>query len=364
MITKNNEHTVHTQPGHNSATKIAVVFPGQGSQAVGMLQDFYQNYAIFRDYMAQASEILGYDLWSLIQTDGERLNQTRFTQPALLACEIAIWAVAQQLGVTTIASGITHTSNITNVDGLAGHSLGEYSALVAGGVLTFADALRLVALRGQWMQEASLAPTGMVVLVGLDETAAQQVCALCGSGSTPTDPQDPHYLTLANCNSHQQFVLSGYLAACEQAITHAKALGAKIAKLLPVSVASHSALMQPAAERLAQEFGQVTFNPPQLPIYRDIDGTLHQDPAAIPIALAQQTVSGVQWIRIIENMLQDGVTKICECGPKNVLTGLNRRIIATWQAKLATGRSAAAAQTEIIVESWDSCEHLRASLQV
>lgn len=318
----------------SDAQKLAVVFPGQGSQKLAMLQDFYHDYKVFRERISLASEVLGYDLWSVIQSDNDRLNQTRYTQPALLASSLGIWEVAKEFGMPCPA-------------GLAGHSLGEYSALVAGGVLDFTDAVRLVSLRGEWMEEASgTVATGMLVVVGLNEEEIQQ---LRGSD----DPTDHNFLVVANYNSPKQFVLSGYCTACEQAASAAKRMGAKIARLLPVSVASHSELMRKAAERLEEEFNKLTFKTPVIPIYRDVDGGIHQDPLRIPLDLKMQTVAGVQWVKIVEHLLRDGINKICECGPGHVLTGLNRQIVAVVNSGM---------EAEVLVESWESTEQLRSSL--
>lgn len=311
-------------------SNIALVFPGQGSQKLGMLQDYYTKFKLFRDKFTEASDLLGYDLWKLISEDEAKLNQTRFTQPALLTSSIAILEVAKELAPEL------------NFSAVAGHSLGEYSALVVSGALDFKDALTLVAKRGEWMQEAANnLDTAMLVVVGLDLDKTFSL-------ANETDPKDPTYLAIANINSPKQVVLSGYKSACEAAAPKAKALGAKIAKILPVSVAAHCALMSPAAKKLQEALNLVSFKPFKTRVLRDIDGAVYAAQDEVASSLTQQIVKGVQWVKIVENLVSSGVNSIFECGPGHVLTGLNRQIVA--------------AHPEIILESWETVQQLENSL--
>lgn len=287
--------------------KIALVFPGQGSQRLGMLKDFYDKFKVFRDKFEEASTALHYDLWHVIAEDEAKLNQTRFTQPALLASSLAILEAAKELAPIDAVS-------------MAGHSLGEYSALVAAKALDFKDALTLVAKRGEWMQEAAAsADTAMLVVVGLELNEVRSL-------ANDKDPNSHDYLAVANINSPKQIVLSGYRAACDEAAKRAKELGAKIAKILPVSVAAHCALMQPAALKLKEALKDVNFHPFQAEVLRDIDGKAYSSPSDIASSLVEQVVKGVEWVSIIKNLLASKVTSIFECGPGHVLTGLNRQI--------------------------------------
>ncbi|MEI8596105.1 ACP S-malonyltransferase [Photobacterium sp. SP02] len=287
-------------------SKFAIVFPGQGSQAVGMLAELAEQYESVQQTFAQASDALGYDLWALVQNGpAEDLNQTHRTQPALLAASVAIWRVWQQEGGAQPAV-------------LAGHSLGEYSALVCAGVLDFSDAIKLVELRGQLMQEAVPAGVGaMSAIIGLDNDAIAKACEEAAQGEV---------VAPVNFNSPGQVVIAGHKAAVERANELCKAAGAKRALPLPVSVPSHCALMKPAADKLAVALESVTFNTPVIPVINNADVATETDPAAIKLALVKQLYGPVRWTESVERMAAEGIELLLEVGPGKVLTGLTKRI--------------------------------------
>ncbi|KYN85886.1 malonyl CoA-ACP transacylase [Vibrio cidicii] len=293
-------------------SKFAIVFPGQGSQAVGMLAELGEQYDIVKETFAQASEALGYDLWSLVQNGPvEDLNQTFRTQPALLASSVAIWRVWQQLGLAQPAN-------------LAGHSLGEYSALVCAGVIDFKQAIKLVELRGQLMQEAVPAGTGaMYAIIGLDDEAIAKACEDAAQGEV---------VSPVNFNSPGQVVIAGSKDAVERAGVLCKEAGAKRALPLPVSVPSHCALMKPAADKLAIALESIEFNAPQLPVINNVDVVAETDPVKIKDALVRQLYSPVRWTESVELMSNQGVEKLLEMGPGKVLTGLTKRIVKSLEA--------------------------------
>ncbi|POF49646.1 ACP S-malonyltransferase [Vibrio vulnificus] len=293
-------------------SKFAIVFPGQGSQAVGMLADLGEQYEIVKQTFAQASEALGYDLWALVQNGpAEDLNQTFRTQPALLASSVAIWRVWQELG-------------LAQPENLAGHSLGEYSALVCAGVIDFQEAIKLVELRGQLMQEAVPAGTGaMYAIIGLDDEAIAKACEEAAQGEV---------VSPVNFNSPGQVVIAGSKDAVERAGALCKEAGAKRALPLPVSVPSHCALMKPAAEKLAVALESIEFKAPQLPVINNVDVVAETDPAKIKDALVRQQYSPVRWTESVELMSSQGVEKLLEMGPGKVLTGLTKRIVKSLEA--------------------------------
>ncbi|MBE3653678.1 [acyl-carrier-protein] S-malonyltransferase [Vibrio navarrensis] len=293
-------------------SKFAIVFPGQGSQAVGMLAELGEQYDIVKETFAQASEALGYDLWSLVQNGpAEDLNQTFRTQPALLSSSVAIWRVWQQLGLAQPAN-------------LAGHSLGEYSALVCAGVIDFKQAIKLVELRGQLMQEAVPAGTGaMYAIIGLDDDAIAKACTEAAQGDV---------VSPVNFNSPGQVVIAGSKDAVERAGVLCKEAGAKRALPLPVSVPSHCALMKPAADKLAIALESIEFNTPQLPVINNVDVVAETDPVKIKDALVRQLYSPVRWTESVELMSHQGVEKLFEMGPGKVLTGLTKRIVKSLEA--------------------------------
>lgn len=288
-------------------TQFAFVFPGQGSQTVGMLTELAATYPLVEKTFREASDALGYDLWQLVsQGPAEELNKTWQTQPALLAASVAIYRVWQQQGGEQPAL-------------MAGHSLGEYSALVCAGVLNFADAVKLVELRGKLMQEAVPEGTGaMQAIIGLDDAAIRKACEESAQGQV---------VSPVNFNSPGQVVIAGNKEAVERAGAACKAAGAKRALPLPVSVPSHCALMKPAADKLAVALESITFNAPAVPVINNVDVKAETDAAAIRHALVRQLYSPVRWTESVEAMAAQGVTQLLEMGPGKVLTGLTKRIV-------------------------------------
>ena len=286
-------------------TSLAFVFPGQGSQQKGMLSDVAARFPVVAETFAEASAALGFDLWSLCQNDEDALNRTENTQPALLTASIALWRIWQ-------------AENGAQPAFLAGHSLGEYTALVAAGVLSLADAVRLVALRGRLMQEAVPAGTGaMAAILGLSD---DDVLAAC------RDAAAEGVVEAVNFNSPAQVVIAGEKAAVEAAMRHAAGKGAKRALILPVSVPSHCSLMKSAAEKLAVALQDVTFNTPAIPVVQNVAARIEADADSMRQALVAQLYSPVQWVRSVEWLAAQGVTRTLECGPGKVLCGLNKRI--------------------------------------
>lgn len=293
-------------------SKFSIVFPGQGSQAVGMLKELGEQYDVVKQKFAEASEALGYDLWALVQEGpAEKLNETFRTQPALLTSSVAIWRVWQEQGLEQPAN-------------LAGHSLGEYSALVCAGVIDFKAAIKLVELRGQLMQEAVPAGTGaMYAIIGLADDAIAKACEEAAQGEV---------VSPVNFNSPGQVVIAGSKAAVERAGALCKEAGAKRALPLPVSVPSHCALMQPAADKLALALEEIEFNAPNIAVINNVDVVAESDPAKIKSALVRQLHSPVRWTESVQLMHEQGVEKLLEFGPGKVLTGLTKRIVKTLSA--------------------------------
>lgn len=288
-------------------TKFAMVFPGQGSQTVGMLKELSEQNAIVKETFAQASSVLGYDLWQVVQ-DGpaEELNKTWITQPALLAASVAIFRVwGAQDGAKP--------------EFMAGHSLGEYSALVCAGVIDFQDAIKLVELRGKLMQEAVPAGTGaMYAIIGLDNDAIAKACEQAAQGQV---------VSPVNFNSPGQVVIAGNKDAVERAGVLCKEAGAKRALPLAVSVPSHCALMKPAADKLAEALDKLTFNQPLYPVINNVNVTIENNAQAIKQALVAQLYSPVRWTETVEYMANNDTTVLIEVGPGKVLTGLTKRIV-------------------------------------
>ena len=285
--------------------KFAFVFPGQGSQAVGMLNGFADN-AVVQETVSEASEALGFDLGKLI-ADGpkEELDLTTNTQPVMLTSSVAFYRA-------WIAAGGTVPEVI------AGHSLGEFSALVAAGVIPFKDAVKLVRFRAQAMQEAvPVGVGGMAAIIGLDSTALKQACQ---------EAAQDEVVEPANFNSPTQIVIAGHKTALARACEAAKAKGAKRALMLPVSAPFHSSLLKPASDRLAEYMADLTFSVPQIPLINNVDVAILNDPQAIKDALVRQAASPVRWVETIEKMAGMGITHIVECGPGKVLAGLCKRI--------------------------------------
>ncbi|WP_335925209.1 ACP S-malonyltransferase [Shewanella algae] len=304
----------------------AFVFPGQGSQAVGMLADLAEGYPVVTETFREASEVLGYDLWQLVQQGpAETLNETDKTQPALLSASVALYRAWQAAGKAAPKV-------------MAGHSLGEYSALVCAGVLKFTDAVKLVELRGQLMQQAVPAGTGaMFAIIGLDNDAIAKACEDSAEGAV---------VSPVNYNSPGQVVIAGEKAAVERAAAACKAAGAKMAVALPVSVPSHCALMKPAADKLANALGNIEFSQPQIPVINNADVAQPQAAADIRDALVRQLYSPVRWTETVEAMAAMGVTELYEVGPGKVLTGLCKRINKSLTAKAVNDAASLAALIE------------------
>jgi len=289
--------------------QLAFVFPGQGSQSVGMLTEMAESFPDVKDTFAQASEVLELDLWALV-TNGpaDELNQTQNTQPAMLAAGVALWK-------TWCAQSEVRPAY------MAGHSLGEYTALVCSGVLNFADAIALVAARGRFMQEAVPDGVGaMAAVLGLTDEQVIQVC---------TDAAQGEVCSAVNFNSPGQVVIAGNSAAIDRAMVAAKEAGAKRALKLPVSVPSHCALMQPAADKLYAKMQGINFAQPDVTLLHNVDVTEHKDAEGIRQALKQQLFMPVRWVDTVNAIAGAGVTTIAELGPGKVLMGLNKRIVKT-----------------------------------
>jgi len=294
------------------SANIAFVFPGQGSQSVGMLAELGANHHVVVETFSQASEVLGYDLWQLVQQDQNGLlNQTHITQPALLSASVALWRLWLEKG------GITPTM-------LAGHSLGEYSALVCAGALGFSDAIRLVEARGQFMQAAVPPGEGaMAAIIGLDNDAVALACEVSAQGQT---------VAPVNYNSPGQVVIAGSKLAVERAMVACKAGGAKRALALPVSVPSHCSLMLPAAEKLRTILAGVKMSLPIIPVVHNVDAKLASSSEAIISNLVAQLHQPVLWTQCVESIAASGVDLVVECGPGKVLNGLTKRINKTLQS--------------------------------
>ncbi len=285
---------------------LAFVFPGQGSQSVGMLKDLADQYPEVEATFREASDALAYDLWDIVQNGPvEKLNQTDVTQPAMLSAGVAVWRIWQTKGGAKPVM-------------MAGHSLGEYTALVCAGVLDFADAVKLVAERGRLMQEAVPAGEGvMAAILGLEDAAVRQVCE---------EAAESEVLSAVNFNSPGQVVVAGQKTAVERALKVAKDKGAKRALMLPVSVPSHCALMKPAAGKLALLLAQVELREPAIPVINNVDVHAGIRTDDIRAALVKQLHSPVRWVETIRRMADEGVNRLIECGPGKVLVGLNKRI--------------------------------------
>jgi [acyl-carrier-protein] S-malonyltransferase len=289
-----------------TTSTLAFVFPGQGSQKQGMLAELAGQYPIVQETFAEASEVLGYDLWQLSQ-DGpqEALNMTERTQPLLLAASVAIWRVWLQQKTARPAL-------------MAGHSLGEWSALVCAEVVTFADAIRLVQLRGKYMQEA--VPTGvgtMAAIIGLDDQSIIDACKAAEEGEE---------VSAVNFNSPGQVVIAGHVSAVDRAIAICKDKGAKKAMTLAVSAPFHSALLKPAADRLAEKIAGVTFSTPAVPVVHNVNAKTEADPEQIKQRMIEQIYHPVLWVDCVNVLVAQGVTSAVECGPGKVLSGLMKRI--------------------------------------
>jgi [acyl-carrier-protein] S-malonyltransferase len=285
----------------------AFVFPGQGSQSVGMVHELAGVYSEITDTFREANEVLGFDLWQIVEAGPvETLNQTQVTQPAMLAAGVAVWR-------TWCAQGGTSPNVV------AGHSLGEYSALVCAQALSFVDALRLVADRSRFMQEAVPAGTGaMGAILGMSAEAVEQVCAEAAQGEV-VEP--------ANFNSPVQVVVGGAAGAVDRALALAKQKGAKRVVRLPMSAPSHCSLMHPAAKRMAERLKRTDIQAPRIPVINNVNAAVVDDAQAIRDALARQIEAPVRWVEVVQKIAASGATRIMECGPGRVLTSLGKRIV-------------------------------------
>ncbi|WP_372879465.1 ACP S-malonyltransferase [Spongiibacter marinus] len=286
------------------AKKLAFVFPGQGSQKVGMLADLAAAFPEVKNTFAEASDALDYDMWALVQ-EGEQaqLNLTETTQPVLLTASVAVWRLWLAQGGLRPAM-------------MAGHSLGEFSALVCAGAIDFADAVRLVRARGQYMQTAVPVGEGaMAAVLGLDDAKIEEICAATEG-----------VVEAVNYNSPGQVVVAGHTQAVEAALGALKDAGAKRAMLLPVSAPFHTSLMRPAGEKLAQALAELTINAPVIPVVHNVHAQTEANPAQIKELLTQQIYSAVKWVSCVQTMTDSGIEMTVECGPGKVLSGLNKRI--------------------------------------
>lgn len=285
---------------------LAFIFPGQGSQKVGMLADAAAEFPIIEETFQQASSVLGYDLWALVQNGPqEDLNLTERTQPMLLTASVALWRAWSQRSQSTPAL-------------MAGHSLGEWSALVCAGVVDFKDAVKLVQLRGKYMQAAVPAGVGsMAAIIGLDDASILEACDAAAENEV---------VSAVNFNSPGQVVIAGNTAAVERACELCKEKGAKRALLLAVSAPFHSSLLKPAADRLAEDIKTITFNSPTIPVVHNVNAAAETDPARIKELMIEQIYNPVLWVDCMGALVNAGIDTCVECGPGKVLSGLTKRI--------------------------------------
>lgn len=282
------------------------IFPGQGSQKTGMLADLAQSYPLVTDTFAEASSVLGYDLWALTQGGPEEeLAKTHITQPLMLTSSVALWRLWQSLGGTSPSL-------------MAGHSLGEYSALTCAGAIAFTDAVALVRKRGEYMQSAvPLGEGGMVAIIGLDDDKVVAACEQARQGEE---------VAAVNFNSPGQVVIAGHIAAVGRASELCKAAGAKRALPLPVSAPFHSPLMRPAADRFATDLAAVAFTSPAIPVLQNFGLECPNDPETIRGNLVSQIYNPVPWVETINRFAATGISLVLEMGPGRVLSGFNKRI--------------------------------------
>lgn len=286
--------------------KTSILFPGQGSQSIGMLSDAYREFETVRNSFTEASEALGFDMWELVSNGPiEELNKTENTQPSILISSVALYRVWQELG------GVAPCC-------VSGHSLGEYTALVAAEALSFTDAVKLVQLRGQLMQKAvPLGEGAMAAIIGLDDDGVVAACESASQGDV---------VSAVNFNAPGQVVIAGSKVAVDRAIIACKEAGAKRALPLPVSVPAHSALMKQAAERLEQELRLINFNDASIPVIQNVTASLESDKDILIDNLIKQLYSPVLWTQSVKRVAEQGATAIVECGPGKVLAGLVKRI--------------------------------------
>ncbi|MDX1519201.1 MAG: ACP S-malonyltransferase [Gammaproteobacteria bacterium] len=296
---------------------LGIVFPGQGSQSVGMLDELSRDHPQMKETFTEASDVLGYDLWHLvINGPAAELNRTEKTQPAMLAAGVAVWRIWLKRGGQVPAM-------------VAGHSLGEYTALVCADALSFEDALLLVADRGAYMQNAVPDGTGaMAAILGLDDEKVIDVCEQAAQGEV---------VAPANFNSPGQVVIAGHIQAVQRALETARASGAKRAVMLSVSVPSHCELMKPAADKLAGDLKNTEIKLPSIPVIHNVDAETKTDPDSIRSALVEQLYRPVQWTTCVRALAGKGMVKLVECGPGKVLSGLNKRIDRSLECLATSG---------------------------
>lgn len=287
---------------------LAFVFPGQGSQKIGMLAELAAEFSIVEKTFSEASSVLGYDLWALVQTGTQdEINLTERTQPLLLTASVAVWRAWKEKNGAQPAL-------------MAGHSLGEWSALVCAGVVAFQDAVKLVQQRGKYMQEAVPAGQGgMAAIIGLDDALILEACKKAEQGEV---------VAAVNFNSPGQVVIAGAAAAVERASALCKEAGAKRALPLPVSAPFHTELMRPAAERLAEQITSTVFSVPKIPVVHNVTAEIEVNPEKIKALMIEQIYSPVRWVECVNTMSEKGIAATLECGPGKVLSGLNKRINA------------------------------------
>lgn len=292
-----------------SESNFAFLFPGQGSQKIGMLQAAAEQFAAVRETFAEASDVLGYDMWQLIQQgEQEEINLTEKTQPILLTSSVALWRTVQSL--TEFKPAL-----------LAGHSLGEFTALVCAGSLKFSDAVKLVESRGQFMQTAVPVGEGaMAAILGLEDDVINNICQEVSASS------DGEVVVAVNYNSPGQVVIAGHTRAVETASKALTEAGAKRAMPLPVSAPFHTPLMKPAGEKLKEVLDTLELVQPQIPVVHNVHAQPETDPEKIKALLVEQIYSPVQWVACVEYLAKQGVNQVVECGPGKVLCGLVKRI--------------------------------------
>jgi [acyl-carrier-protein] S-malonyltransferase len=313
-----------------SQNSIAFVFPGQGSQQVGMLALAHEKFAAVRDTFAEASEVLGYDMWAIVQAGPqEALNLTETTQPVLLTSSVALWRAWQVESLVTPCI-------------MAGHSLGEFSALVCAGALTFDDAVKLVRKRGEFMQSAVPVGLGsMAAIIGLDDAEIDRICAEVTQGEDAV-------VSAVNYNSPGQVVIAGHKDAVNKAVIVLKEAGAKKAMPLSVSAPFHTGLMKPAGKELADFLSGITITAPRIPVVHNVHAKTESDPEKIRQLLVEQIYSPVRWTDCMQSIIKFGARCIVECGPGRVLSGLNKRIDKSLQSySLEAPESLLAAASEL-----------------
>jgi [acyl-carrier-protein] S-malonyltransferase len=307
--------------------KFAMVFPGQGSQAVGMMQPFADSKAV-REVFREASDALGQDLWKLAaEGPAEELDSTVNTQPLMLTAGYAVYRAWRDAGGTEPAM-------------MAGHSLGEYTALVAAGALAFRDALPLVRFRALAMQEAvPIGEGAMAAILGLEDDAVRVACGEAAQGQR-VEP--------VNFNAPSQVVIAGHKSAVERAVAAAKAKGAKRAVMLPVSAPFHSSLLKPAGDRLASYLGSIQLSAPRIPVVNNVDVAMEKEPQRIKQALARQASNPVRWVEVVRRIAEAGISHVAECGPGKVLAGLTRRIDRSLQGYAITDPQSLAEALQVL----------------